>query len=74
MDDLLPPTIVVATTVGRILLGVACLGVLSTAAAMIRIHNAEYQITAHRASLFAAASFSASVIAVVAAMLVSPSF
>lgn len=72
MDSWLPATVAVSTTLGRIFLAASCLGILSSAIAMVRVHNAQYEITAHRASLFAAASFVIGLLSFGAAILVGP--
>jgi hypothetical protein len=39
---------------------------------MVRVHNAQYEISAHRASLFAAATFLIGLLAFGAALVVGP--
>jgi len=65
------PFLAVTTTIGRILLIVAGVGIIGSAAAMVTVHNANYEITAHRASLFAAGGMLLSLGALAAALLVS---
>ncbi len=70
MDDWLPVTLAVTSTLGRALLAAACMGIVATAGAILRIHSAQYELTAHRASLFAGASFIVTLVAFGAALLV----